>query len=260
MESNPSAIGLDRSKRAREEDTGVASDNDAVIRLLQGANMFSAFRADDLTACVGQFRQARFGKGELLFSRGDPGAYLYVVSEGQVRLAVSTAEGRELSFEIVGPGGMFGEIALLDGGPRSAGATALAPTIAYILAREDFKRLMRERPTATDAVIEFLCGRLRRVSDRLEDVALHPLVVRLARFLVVAIGERRAPPGKRVPVELRFSQSELALLLGASRPKINASLAELERAGAVGRTLDRLFCDRDKLIEIAGLRSPEADS
>lgn len=235
----------------------VASDIDAVISLLQGADLFSAFCADDLAACARQFRIARFGKGELLFSRGDPGSCLYVVSEGQVRLAVSTPDGRELSFEIVGPGGMFGEIALLDGRPRSAEATALAPTIAYSLARDDFRRLMRERPSVTDAVIAFLCARLRRVSDRLEDVALHPLVVRLARFLVVAIGERRAQPGKRVAVELSFSQGELALLLGASRPKINASLAELERAGAVGRTSDRLFCDRDKLVEISGLNSCE---
>ena len=254
MESN-AAIGLER-----EEDMGATGDDDAVIRLLRGASLFSAFDADDLTACARRFHAARFGKNELLFSRGDDGDCLYVVAEGQVRLAVSTADGRELSFEIVGPGGMFGEIALLDGRPRSAEATALAPTLAYVLAREDFKRLMRERPSVTEAVVEFLCGRLRRVSDRLEDVALHPLVVRLARFLVVAIGERRAPPGKRVAVELRFSQSELALLLGASRPKINGSLVELERAGAIGRTSDRLFCDRDKLVEVAGLSGGEIAS
>ncbi|MDE3175336.1 MAG: Crp/Fnr family transcriptional regulator, partial [Pseudomonadota bacterium] len=186
-----------------------------MIRLLRGASLFGAFAADDLAACARRLRETRFVKGELVFSRGDPGASLYVVAQGQVRLAVSTAEGRELSFEIVGPGGMFGEIALLDGRPRSAEATALAPTLAYLLAREDFRRLMRERPGMTEAVIDFLCARLRRVSARLEDVALHPLVVRLARFLVVAVGERRAPAGQRVPVELRFSQSELALLLGA---------------------------------------------
>lgn len=227
--------------------------DDAVIGLLRSASLFDAFDADDLAACARRFQEMRFGKGELLFSRGDPGAYLYVVAEGQVRLAVSTAEGRELSFDIVGRGGMFGEIALLDGGARSAEATALAPTLAYVLARDAFKRLMRERPNIADAVIVFLCQRLRRVSDRFEDVALHPLVVRLARFLVVAIGERRAPPGKRVALELRFSQGELALLLGASRPKINAALVELERAGAIGRTSDRLFCDRDKLAGIGEL-------
>jgi CRP/FNR family transcriptional regulator, cyclic AMP receptor protein len=228
------------------------SDSDAKIRLPQGASLFSAFGADDLADCAYRSHEVRFDKGELLFSRGDPGLYLYVVSVGQVPLPVTTADGRELSFEVVGPGGMFGEIAMLDGGPRSAEATALAPTIALVIAREDFKRLMRERPTVIDAVIEFLCRRLRCVSDR--------FVVRLARYLVVATGGRRAPTAKRVAVELRFSQSELALLLGASRPKINASLAELERSAAVQRTSDRLFCDREKLFEIAKLSNPEVDT
>src|SRR4051794_19499630 len=117
------------------------SDDGALVDLLHGASLFSAFADDDLAACARRLREMRFGKGELLFSRGDPGSSLYVVAQGQVRLAVSTAEGRELSFEIVGPGGIFGEIALLDGGARSAEATALAPTLAHVLAREDFKRL-----------------------------------------------------------------------------------------------------------------------
>jgi CRP/FNR family cyclic AMP-dependent transcriptional regulator len=75
--------------------------------------------------------------------------------------------------------------------------------------------------------------------------------VRLARFLLVALGEREAPPGRRLPLELGFSQSELAMLLGASRPKINAALGVLEESGAIGRTSDRLFCDRAKLALIA---------
>ncbi len=75
--------------------------------------------------------------------------------------------------------------------------------------------------------------------------------VRLARYLLVALGNRQAPPGRRVPLELGFSQSELALLLGASRPKINAALGTLESAGAIGRTSDRLFCDPAKLATIA---------
>ncbi|MGE3869658.1 MAG: helix-turn-helix domain-containing protein, partial [Pseudorhodoplanes sp.] len=67
----------------------------------------------------------------------------------------------------------------------------------------------------------------------------------------VALAGRSAPPGKRVPLELGFSQSELAFLLGASRPKVNAALGTLEAAGALGRTQDRLFCDPVKLADIA---------
>src|SRR5437868_4272628 len=82
-------------------------------------------------------------------------------------------------------------------------------------------------------IVEFLCRRLRETTAQLETIALQPLDVRLARFLVSALGSRRAPPGKRVPLELGFSQGELSQLLGASRPKVNAAMASLEKAGAV---------------------------
>jgi CRP/FNR family transcriptional regulator, cyclic AMP receptor protein len=222
-----------------------------ILDVLAGATLFRTFSPADLAACACQCRETTFAKGELLFTRGDPGAYLAVVVEGQVRLAISTSEGRELSFEIVGPGALFGEIAALDGQPRSADATALAPTKAVLLERADFNRLRSERPGVAEAVISFLCGRLRNVSDRLEGIALYPLEIRLARFLLLAIGDKQAPAGRRVPLELRYSQGELALLLGASRPKINAALGSLEAVGAIGRTSDRLFCDRTKLSRIA---------
>ena len=221
-----------------------------IAELLKGANLFRDFAPDDLTAFAESFRERQFEKGEMVFARGDAGTHLYVVAGGQVRLAVATNEGRELSFEIIGPGALFGEIAVLDGLPRSAEATALVRTMVYGLERNVFHRLRHRSHAISDVVISFLCARLRNVSDRLEDVALYPLDVRLARFLLLAIGDRQAPAGRRVPLELRYSQSELALLLGASRPKINAALASLEIAGAVGRTADRLFCDRAKLASI----------
>jgi CRP-like cAMP-binding protein len=221
--------------------------NQRVVELLKGAALFGTFPPDDLAAVAAGFHEAQFAKGEMLFARGDPGTHLYVVAEGQVRLAIATSEGDELSFEIVGPGALFGELAALDGLPRSAEALALAPTTAYILERHDFQRLRGKSPEISDAIILFLCARLRNISDRLENLALYPLEVRLARFLLVALGDRQAPAGRRVPLELRYSQSELALLLGASRPKINAALGSLENAGAIGRTSDRLFCDRAKL-------------
>lgn len=227
------------------------SANAHVIELLAGTDLFRTLDPADLAACAARFHEAQFAKGELLFSRGDPGTHLYLVSEGQVRLAIATSEGRELSFAIAGPGALFGEIAVLDGWPRSAEATALARTVAYTLDRGEFHRLRSAHPALSDVVIGFLCRRLRDVSDKLETVALYPMEVRLARFLLAALGERQAAPGKRVPLELHFSQSELALLLGASRPKINAAFGTLESAGAIGRTADRLFCDRDKLAAIA---------
>jgi len=222
-----------------------------IARLLADTQLFGGLAPDDLAACAERFREARFDKGELLFARGDPGTHLYLLAEGQVRLATATAGGRELSFQVAVAGDIFGEIALLDGWPRSAEATALTPVATYLLERSAFRELCSRHPTISDAVVSFLCRRLRDVSDKLEAIALYPLEVRLAKFLLVALGDRQPPPGRRLPLQLGYSQSELALLLGASRPKINAALAALEQAGAVGRTQDRLFCDPGKLALVA---------
>ena len=222
-----------------------------IAELLSASELFSTLEAEDRAQCAAKFREARLAKGEMLFARGDPGTHLYIVSEGRVRLAVASAEGRELSFQVVGPGDLFGEISVLDGQQRSAEATALGPTVLYSLERSEFGRLRSANPRISDAVIAFLCLRLRNVSDKLENIALYPLEVRLAKFLLAALRGRPSHPGGRIALELQYSQSELALLLGASRPKINMALGSLESAGAVRRTSDRLFCDPSKLAAIA---------
>jgi CRP-like cAMP-binding protein len=222
-----------------------------VVRLLADTDIFKPLAADDLAACAARFHAVRFAKGQTVFGRGDAGTHLYLVAEGQVRLAVATSEGRELSFQVATTGDLIGEIAVLDGGPRSAEAVALTAVTAYALERNAFRELWSTHPAIAGAVISFLCWRLRDASDRLEAIALYPLEVRLARFLLVALGNQKATPGRRLPLELGFTQSELALLLGASRPKINVALGVLEQAGAIGRTSDRLFCDPAKLAQIA---------
>jgi CRP/FNR family cyclic AMP-dependent transcriptional regulator len=234
-------------------DMPTEADDEAIARLLASTDLFKALAADDLAACAARFRVIRFAKGQILFGRGDVGTHLYLVAEGQVRLAIATSEGRELSFQIAAVGDLIGEIAVLDGGPRSAEATALTPVTTYALERNAFRELWSAHPSVSSAVISFLCWRLRDASDRLEAIALYPMEVRLARFLLVALAGRQAPPGRRVPLELGFTQGELAMLLGASRPKINLALGLLETAGAIGRTSDRLFCDPAKLTSIAQL-------
>jgi len=224
---------------------------DIVIALLPRTSLFAELAADDLMACAAAFGEMRFAKGETIFARGDRGTYLYLVENGRVRLSVSASSERKLSFRHAGPGDLFGEIAALDGGPRSADATAITEVTAHGLERNAFRALSSERPALAARVVTLLCGRLRETTTQFEVVALLPLQMRLARFLLSALAGRSAPPGKRVPLDLGFSQGELSQFLGASRPKVNAAMSGLEKAGAIGRTLDRVFCDPVKLAEIA---------
>jgi CRP/FNR family transcriptional regulator, cyclic AMP receptor protein len=227
------------------------SKNEVIVSLLSRTALFGGLPVDEIAACAASFQETHFAKGEMLFARGEAGTRLYLLAEGRVRLAIVSEEGRELSFRVTAPGELFGEIAALDGSPRSADATALTPVTTFSLEHNAFRALWSTRSAIAAAVIAFLCRRLRETTSQLEAIALHPLDVRLARFLQFALGSRQAQPGKRVPLELGFSQGELAQMLGATRPKVNLALGELENAGAIVRTLDRLFCDPVKLAEIA---------
>ena len=228
------------------------SSKDTLVSLLSRTELFKGLAVDDLEACIPSFREIKFRKGQALFARGEPATGFFLVADGRVRLAIATEDGRELSFRHAIAGELLGEIAALDGGTRSADATALTAVTAYRLDKDDFRKLWTARPMLSERLIAFLCGRLRDTSGQLESIALHPMHVRLARFFLIAVGDRKAAPGKRLPLELGMSQGELALLLGASRPKINEALGKLEEIGAIGRTLDRIFCDPPKLAEVDG--------
>jgi CRP/FNR family transcriptional regulator, cyclic AMP receptor protein len=225
--------------------------NPIVTSLLSQTDLFGGLAVDDLRACAAAFEEMHLAKGETLFVRGDPGTHLYLVENGRVRLSISTANDRTLSFRHAGPGELFGEIAALDGKPRSADASAITPVIVHGLERTRFRTLWSDRPAVAGRVVGFLCARLRETTTQFEQIALLPIEVRLAQFLLSALGGRMAPAGRRVPLDLGFSQGELSQLLGASRPKVNAAMGLLEQAGAIKRTLDRIFCDPGKLSEIA---------
>jgi CRP/FNR family cyclic AMP-dependent transcriptional regulator len=222
-----------------------------VISLLAHTSLFGALESDDLAACARAFREKHLAKGQTLFLRGDPGTHLYLVETGRIRLAISTANGRRLSFQLATEGDLFGEIAALDGKPRTADATAITDTKIQCLERGAFSDLWATRPVLATGLVTFLCRRLRQMTTQFESIALEPLDVRLARFILSALDSRIARGGKRIPLELGFSQGELSRLLGASRPKVNAAMASLEKVGAIRRTLDRLFCDPEKLAQIA---------
>ncbi|PZU93643.1 MAG: Crp/Fnr family transcriptional regulator [Chelatococcus sp.] len=226
---------------------------DRLDEIIAGTALFAGLAPEALADCAEQFREQHFEQGRMIFARGDSGEQLLLVGEGRVRLAVTTEDGRELSVRHATAGDLLGEIAVLDGGERSADAVALTPVVAYGLRRPQFLDLLARHAGLSANAIAFLCRRLRDTTDQLEGIALYPIEARLARFLLVGLAGQQASPGRRVPLDMAFSQGELAQLLGASRPKVNAALGSLERTGALKRTADRLFCDPELLAKAAGV-------
>jgi len=224
-----------------------------IVDLLGRTPLFGSLDEADRRAVADEMREVTFDPNQVIFARGDVGREIYLVVSGRVRLSVLTAEGRELSFAHAEPGSIFGEIAMLDGGPRSADATAVGKVTALSLSKPAFKRLVDTHPVVGEAAIRFLCSRVRDADQQLEAIALYPIEGRLARFFLAAA--RQKEPGAeegRVTIELPISQSELALLIGASRPKVNTALSLLESSGALERSGSRVICNIEELQMIAG--------
>ena len=221
--------------------------------LLARTTLFGRLSEADRIAVALRMAPVTFEPGTLIFARGDAGEDIHVVEAGSVRLSVMTAEGRELALLHAGAGEVLGEIATLDGGSRTADARAVGRVRTLKLSRTVLLGLMEARPVLAREVIAFLCARLRATNDVLEGIALYPIEARIARFLVSAVRLRGNSPDKdgRIALQLGMSQGDLALLIGASRPKVSAALQALEQGGAISRDGDTTFCDVDALGRIA---------
>ena len=227
--------------------------SDDILKFIEDTALFQPLDDADRRALLAEMRPMNFDSGQLIFSRGDIGREMYLVTKGRVRLSVLTAEGRELSFAHAETGTVFGEIAMLDDGPRSADATAVTKTQVMSLGRPAFMRLAQSRPHLLEAAVQFLCKRIRDADQQLEAIALCPIEVRLARFFLAAARQKDpdAIEGS-ITIDLGMSQGELALLIGASRPKVNTALSMLEAGGAISRTGNKLTCDLEELGNVAG--------
>lgn len=192
-----------------------------LIELLGRTALFCSLSETDRQAIAVRMRRVQFEPNQTIFLRGDPGRDVYLVIEGRIRLSVLSGDGRELSLDHATPGRIFGEIAALDGRERTAAATAITRVEVMALSPEALRESVESNPNVAMATIRFLCLRLRDTDQRLEAIALHRIEVRLARLMLSALKlESPVAKGKSVPLDLGISQGELALLVGASRPRV----------------------------------------
>jgi len=190
--------------------------------------------------------------GATLFQRGDEGNQMIALASGRIKLSLLTPQGKELTLRHVEPGMILGEMAILDGEPRSADATVTMPSKGYVIRKSDFQSLLSTYPQAANSIIAYLCNRLRDTTEQLETIALYDIDSRVARFLMAAL---RQLHGDELPdsanLQLFLSQSEIASILGASRPKINRAIMALEDAGAITRNGTVINCNIQRLTALA---------
>ena len=171
--------------------------------------MFADLGADELQRISGLCHTEQLGLGEMLFQKGDAGDALYGVRRGQIRIETGASDGSRLTLNFMGPGDLFGEVAVLDGQSRTADATAGEPSELFVLRREDFLAFLEREPKVAIKIIMLLCQRIRWKSERMEKSMLQPLPVRLARRLCALASDFGS--------EVHISQEQLGVFVGAAR-------------------------------------------
>lgn len=196
--------------------------------------------------------QRPYHSGEIIFSQGDSGDALHAIVRGKVRISAGDVDGREVFFNILGAGDTFGEIALLDGGPRTATATAMVASELLSIARGAFLATLEREPHVALELLRICGERLRWTSGLAEDAALLEPPARLARRLLL-LAEAHGEPGAR-GVTLRLSQEDLASFLGVSRQLVNQYLQEWKQRGWVDLARGAVVLrDRAALARLARL-------
>src|SRR6187402_2168334 len=185
---------------------------------LAAVPFFSGLDAASIDRVVRGMRTRRFRRGEVIFHLGDPGDALFIVSSGAIKIMLPSDTGDEAIIATLRPGDVFGELALLDGAPRSATASALAATEAVVLPRDRFRELIATEPAVRDALLASLAGELRRLTLHVEELHFLDMTGRVAARLV-RLAEEAGPPTDDGTVRLRSSltQGELASMVGCTR-------------------------------------------
>ncbi|HFE66692.1 MAG TPA: Crp/Fnr family transcriptional regulator [Chloroflexi bacterium] len=191
----------------------------------------------------------RYTQGAIIFNEGDPGEVLYMIQTGQVRIFIHGLDGSETSVILFGrPGDIFGELAVIDGLPRSATAAALDDTVLLTINREAFRQHMRHMPQLAYNFMQELTRRVRYNTQQMNSLTSLPVSQRLARQLVELAQDYGRVTPKGVTIHIPLTQQHLASLIGATRESINKCLRDFRRRNWILITHGRItILDPDAL-------------
>jgi CRP/FNR family transcriptional regulator/CRP/FNR family cyclic AMP-dependent transcriptional regulator len=228
--------------------TATGAPSDGAVPLSR-VSLFATLDAESLRELAAAMRRRVFRAGEVIFHRDDPGQVLYIIREGKVKIYITSPEGQEVVLAVFGPGDYFGELALLDGQPRSASAVTIDAVEVYALQRNDFINAVSHHPRIAIQVMNVLSRRLRQTDAMIEDLLFLDVHGRVAKKLLelAELHGMRTPDGIRI--EMRLTQSDLAALVGASRESVNK---------VMGYFVDKRFISTEKrkvtILRLADLR------
>lgn len=177
--------------------------------------------------------ERHFDNGQSIFIKGDEGNSMMIVLTGRVLISAMSDDGKEITLNYIEPGGLLGEIALLDGKPRSADASAVGNCMLLCIQRAEFIPFLRQNSDVAIQLLMVLCEKLRNTSNMLENLGLLPVPARLAKLLIKLAKDEHGSINKNCVVSLVLSQQKIANLIGTSRETVNRTLGQWQNDGYI---------------------------
>jgi len=219
-----------------------------IRQVIENNHLFKGLRPDLIDEISSSATRKTVEAGEVLFQKGDPADALWGVLSGRIMIEVGTDDGKEMVLDAFGEGEVFGEVGVLDFGPRRVEARATQQSELFRLERKHFLRFLQTSPELCFRVFSLLCSHLRETTENLEDTTLYKLPNRLAKRLTMLAGDTRAGAG----AVLHIGQSDLAGMLGVNREAVNRHLRVFEKNGLIALRRQRIeIVDQQALADLA---------
>lgn len=205
------------------------------MSLLEQAPLFSVLHPTDLRTLAGRFQPVRYSRGEVIFREGETAERLFLIDEGKVKLSTASPTGQELLIGVLGVGQIFGELEVIDRGPRAMDARAMDESRVYALPSDVFWTMLENRPALARRLLELMARRLRRADQTSQDLVFFDAPTRLARRLLQLADEHGEPVQDEEAVKLtvRVTQEEMAQFIGVTRESANRLIASFAGRGWV---------------------------
>ncbi|MCV7203416.1 Crp/Fnr family transcriptional regulator [Mycolicibacterium peregrinum] len=199
--------------------------------VLARAGIFQGVSPDAVAALVRQLEPVTFRRTEVVFSEGEPGDTLFIITAGKVKIGRKSVDGRESLITLMGPSDMFGELAIFDPGPRTSTVTALTEVKAVVMSRSVLRSWIADRPEIAEQLLRVLARRLRRTNDNLSDLIFTDVPGRVAKQLLYLAQRFGSRDGTALRVDHELTQEEIAQLVGSSRETVNKALSDFAQRG-----------------------------
>jgi CRP-like cAMP-binding protein len=227
-------------------------DEKRILWYLKKIPLLQDISHDSIHKLVAHIELKEVRRRQVVYLPGDPGQTVFFVNGGRVKISKVTRDGKELTLAYRGPGDIFGELAMIDGGPREEMAEAMENALISELPRQEFERIVQKEATVGYKLTKIVASRRREVENKIEQLIFKDVNAKLAELLLRLASEYGIEDARGTLVSLKITHQEMANLIGSTRETVSLTLSQFKRKGLIqtdGRKV--ILADREGLRALA---------